>query len=72
MRMVAENSHRRIPGRGEIRWLHGARGRVRTPHSGGPGTRPGGITTALQGSLLDWDWRVASSQEARTRGQKSP
>ena len=26
-----------------------------TPHSGGPGTRPGGITTPLRGASLDWD-----------------
>ena len=43
-----------------------------TPHSGGPGTRSGGIRTAPPGARLDWDWHSASSQETRTRGQKSP
>jgi hypothetical protein len=48
------------------------RARLVTLRSGGPGSRSGGMTTALRGASLDWDWHVASSQETRTRGQKSP
>jgi hypothetical protein len=31
-----------------------------------------GTMTPPRGASLDWDWSIASSQEARTRGQKSP
>ncbi len=49
---VAENSHRRIPGRylGNQDGCAAPAGGFVTPHSGGPGTRPGGITTAPQGA----------------------
>ena len=73
MRMVAENSHWRIPGRtGKPDGCAAPAGGFVPRTREAPGPEPGGITTALPGAWLDWDWRVASSQEARTRGQKSP
>ena len=39
-----------------------------TPHSGGPGIRPGGIMTPPRGARWTGTGANASSQEARTRG----
>ena len=43
-----------------------------TPHSGGPGTGSGGIRTPPRGARWTGTGANASSQETRTRGQKSP
>jgi hypothetical protein len=48
------------------------RARLVTSHSGGPGTRSGGTMTPLPGAGWTGTGRFASSQETRTRGQKSP
>src|SRR3954466_7008578 len=51
--------------------------RLASEDSGGPGTRPGGIKTALRGARWTGIGQTvaqaaASSQEARTWGQKTP
>ena len=73
MRMVAENSHWRIPGRTRNGRLRGARGRGATypAHSGGTGAPPGPITGACQ-ELADGG-RQAKSEAAKERlTQKAP
>ena len=66
---VPENRHRASgPGRETGFWLaRRPRARLVTSRSGGPGTGIGGDYDPSAGSLLDWDWRKASSQETRPR-----
>ena len=64
-------SHRKGPV-GDRRSVRRLRAGFVPPPPGRPGTRSGGITTALRGARWTGTGPLASSQETRTQGEKSP